>query len=160
QTDAEQRIETAMRGAGARPWRVGGAAVAIATMMQGCVGELRALEPPVDDRGDIERHFLGPLQAQADHFAAEVEALRRDLHRLRVGAVIRRVKPLDDLPAAPVDEAWCRDYGLVVRRRGATSPSFADRAAAVGVIPTVADSIPALSDEAMAVIRHGGSTRW
>lgn len=115
QDETERLCDDLVRHVRTRPWRIGSTFAALTTEMQGCIERLRALDPPAGDRTELERHFLGPLQAEIEPAVEAMDRLRRDLRRLRFRTAFKRLDDFDELDGPkidPRDREWCVAYGL------------------------------------------------
>lgn len=150
---AEQEMERVMRAGFPRPWRWSATLSDLAGVMRDTLTELRSLEPPPEDRDDIELHYLTPAAAELDRLEKSTKNFRRALHRAQFRKAFRILASFDQ-PESTADVAWRNAYGLGPRRRQIVG--FSDRAAAAGIMFTEQSVLAALVPEDVEQLRRGG----
>jgi hypothetical protein len=111
QDETRRRCEDLAQSLRRRPWQIGSTLASLTDAIQACLEQLRALDAPANDRSELELHFLGPIQAEVDELRAAITGIRRDLHRLRIRAAVKRLDEVGSEPD-PSHRAWCVEYGL------------------------------------------------
>jgi hypothetical protein len=141
------------------PWRWGAVATDLSQSMHRYLDRVRMLEPPAEDRLELQRHFIAPLAAEVNRFDAALPSIRKAAIHLQ----FRRLAHLVDMTdpnADPAHVAWRRAYGLEEQLHEPIQPLLAERAAAVGIATLpMSSGAPLSADEAAALSRRGPSDR-